>query len=73
MGKKRLRLKGRLSKIKNDRYASLRCPQCNSNDITYYMGAQFGKYQCKNCGYVGVIVIEENEASDKKGRKRKYE
>lgn len=55
MGKKRLR-----PKIKNKEHTSIRCPQCNSTDVTYYMGAQFGKYQCKGCGYVGVIIIEKN-------------
>ena len=32
------------------------------------MGAQFGKYECKDCGYVGVIIIEKDE--NKKSRKR---
>jgi len=50
----------------------LRCPSCKSYDIVHYMGAQFGKYECKNCGYVGVIVIEDtNEKQIKKRNKRK--
>jgi len=48
---------------------NLKCPLYKSNEIVHYMGAQFGKYQCKKCNYVGVIVIEENKASDKKYRK----
>ena len=36
-----------------------KCPKCKSLNITLYMGGKFGKYQCKNCGYVGVIVLEE--------------
>ena len=50
----------------------LKCPSFKSENITHYMGAQFGKYQCKDCGYVGVIVIEdENEKQIKKRNKRK--
>ena len=65
MGKKRLQLK-----IGNKR-PLIKCPQCNSTDITYYMGAQFGKYQCKNCGYVGAIIVEEYEKTKrKKGRNK---
>ena len=37
----------------------LKCPSCKRAAITPYMGAQFGKYQCKKCGYIGVLVIEE--------------
>ena len=25
------------------------------------MGGQFGKYQCKKCGYVGNLVIDDKE------------
>lgn len=42
----------------------LKCPKCKSANITLYMGGQFGKYQCKKCGYVGSLVLEEYE--DKK-------
>ena len=35
------------------------CPQCNSTDITYYMGLKTGvQYQCKQCNYVGAFIIE---------------
>ncbi|MBW3012917.1 hypothetical protein KY340_01810 [Candidatus Woesearchaeota archaeon] len=36
-----------------------RCPVCKSTDVMFYMGGQFGQYKCKNCGYVGALVIEE--------------
>ena len=35
------------------------CPVCKSEEINFYMGGQFGKYECKDCGYVGVIVLEK--------------
>ena len=38
-----------------------KCPICKSSKITNYMGAQFGKYECKKCGYVGVLILEENK------------
>jgi predicted RNA-binding Zn-ribbon protein involved in translation (DUF1610 family) len=35
------------------------CPQCNSTNVTYYMGLKTGvQYQCKECGYVGAFIIE---------------
>ena len=44
------------------------CPICKQPSITFYMGGQFGKYECKDCGYVGVIIVEKDE--NKKSRKR---
>jgi transposase-like protein len=39
---------------------SLVCPVCNSSNVTYYLGGQIGyMYQCKDCGYIGALVIEK--------------
>jgi len=46
----------------------LKCPKCKSTSITPYMGGQFGKYQCKKCGYVGVIAMEEDYNEEKKNK-----
>lgn len=46
----------------------LKCPECKSEEIVEYMGGQFGKWQCKKCGYVGVIVIEEEKKVTKKNK-----
>jgi len=36
------------------------CPVCHSKNVTIYMGAVTGmRYQCKDCDYIGVLVIEE--------------
>lgn len=36
------------------------CPVCGSTEITYYMGLKTGyQYQCKNCNYVGALVLEK--------------
>ena len=38
----------------------LRCPQCGSDNITYELGLITGyKYFCKNCQYVGPLVIQD--------------
>ena len=36
------------------------CPKCKSKDITLHMGGIFGKYKCKDCKYVGPIILEED-------------
>ncbi len=39
------------------------CPKCKSNNITLWMGGNLGIiYWCKDCGYRGVAVIEEDYA-----------
>lgn len=38
------------------------CPDCGSTSITYYMGLKTGlQYQCKDCGYVGSFIIEQDK------------
>jgi DNA-directed RNA polymerase subunit M/transcription elongation factor TFIIS len=35
------------------------CPECNSNEVMYYLGGNIGYlYECKKCGYIGAFVIE---------------
>ncbi|MFH1445679.1 MAG: hypothetical protein ABIF08_04355 [Nanoarchaeota archaeon] len=39
-----------------------KCPNCNSKNITYWMGLQTGViYYCKKCEYRGPLIIEEEE------------
>ncbi len=38
-----------------------KCPICRSLEITHYMGAEFGKYQCKKCNYIGALILEDDE------------
>lgn len=36
------------------------CPNCKSDNIVLYMGGILGvQYECKNCGYIGPLVIEK--------------
>ena len=38
------------------------CPVCGSSDLYYEAGGSIGKvYHCKDCGYVGALVVEANE------------
>ena len=48
----------------------LRCPECGSPRLFYFLGFYAGQiYQCKDCGYRGPLVIEE-EAKASKCRKK---
>ncbi|NPV61548.1 MAG: hypothetical protein HPY61_02780 [Methanotrichaceae archaeon] len=38
------------------------CPVCGSSELYYEMGGYTGKiYHCKNCDYVGPLVVEADE------------
>ena len=38
------------------------CPVCGSVDLYYEAGETVGfVYHCKNCGYIGSLVIEANK------------
>ena len=43
----------------------MKCPKCKSQSITHFAGGVTGTYLCKECGYVGVFVIEEEERPPK--------
>ena len=39
----------------------LRCPQCGGTNVTYETGLITGyKYHCKDCDYIGALIIEED-------------
>ncbi|HWQ20057.1 MAG TPA: hypothetical protein VN455_09805 [Methanotrichaceae archaeon] len=39
------------------------CPVCASSDLYCEAGGYTGnKYHCKNCGYIGALIIEADEA-----------
>lgn len=53
-----------------DRKSTIKiCPKCKTSSMELYMGAIFGKYRCKKCGYIGNLVIEK-DLKIKKGMKR---
>lgn len=38
-----------------------KCPMCKSKNVTLYMGGIFGKFRCKDCTYLGPMIIEEDQ------------
>ena len=37
------------------------CPQCKSYNIILWMGGELGvQYKCKDCGYIGPLIIEKD-------------
>jgi len=41
------------------------CPKCESSNIIQWLGGKTGQYKCKNCGYIGALIIEKDvEYSD---------
>ncbi len=38
----------------------LKCPKCGSTKIEPHAASLTGAYHCRNCGYIGVFVIEED-------------
>ncbi len=38
------------------------CPVCGSTYLYYEAGGYTGKvYHCKNCGYIGALIVEADE------------
>jgi hypothetical protein len=38
------------------------CPVCGSSDLYYEAGGYTGKiYHCKNCDYMGALIVEADE------------
>ena len=35
------------------------CPNCGSKDIDWVLPQTWSKYECKDCGYIGVFIIED--------------
>lgn len=56
------------SRKKDHRRTVLRCPQCGSTDLYYELGLITGyKYHCKNCQYVGPLVIQDEVSKEDAG------
>jgi len=51
------------------------CPVCGRSELYYETGGYVGKvYHCKDCGYMGALVVEADEEmikAIKEGYKRK--
>ena len=38
-----------------------KCPMCKSTNLELYIGGHSGMYRCRDCGYIGSLVIEEDD------------
>ncbi len=44
---------------REERIKVKKCPVCKSHNVTFDLGGQTGKYLCKDCSYLGSLIIEE--------------
>lgn len=40
------------------------CPKCGSDNIGWILPHNWSKLECRNCGYVGVLIIEDGKIAD---------
>jgi len=38
-----------------------KCPKCGSKNLTFDNGGLIELYKCKDCDYIGVLVIEDDK------------
>jgi ribosomal protein S27AE len=41
------------------------CPRCGSSDIEWVLPQDWSKWECKHCGYIGPVIIEDGELAVK--------
>jgi transposase-like protein len=46
------------------------CPKCGSSNIDWIIPQDRSKWICKDCGYIGALIIEDGELAEEI-RKRK--
>lgn len=40
------------------------CPKCGSLNIDWVLPQIWSKWECKDCGYIGVFIIEDGEMGE---------
>ena len=40
------------------------CPKCGSKNIDWVLPQIWGKYECKDCGYMGAFIIDDGKIAD---------
>ncbi len=46
------------------------CPSCGSTAVYRIAGGYVGElYRCKDCGYIGALILECDDEEDEKGKK----
>ena len=46
------------------------CPKCGSDRIDWVLPQDWSKWECKVCGYIGALIIEDGKIADE--LKREY-
>jgi len=40
------------------------CPRCGSKNIDWVLPQVWSKWECKDCGYFGALIIEDGKIAD---------
>jgi transposase-like protein len=40
------------------------CPRCGSTNIGWVLPHDRQKYECKDCGYVGALIVEDGKMAE---------
>jgi ribosomal protein L37AE/L43A len=40
------------------------CPNCGSQNIDWVLPQTWSKWRCKDCGYIGALIIEDGSIAD---------
>ncbi|MEM0466232.1 MAG: hypothetical protein QXL17_01515 [Candidatus Thermoplasmatota archaeon] len=40
------------------------CPECGSTNIDWVLPQLWSKWQCKDCGYQGALIVEDGKIGD---------
>ena len=40
------------------------CPNCGSTNIEWTLPITWSKWQCKDCGYIGALIVEDGKIAD---------
>lgn len=41
------------------------CPKCGSSNIEWSLPQTWSRWQCKDCGYIGPLIIEDGKIAEK--------
>ena len=45
------------------------CPRCGSGNINWILPQDWSKWECKDCGYIGALIIENGKIAEEIRRK----
>ncbi len=40
------------------------CPKCGSTNIEWVLPHTWSKWECRDCGYIGVFIIEDGKIAE---------